>query len=550
MTLAFMERAADRLDGIGDELAEARRQLIAECPTPADLAARFDPTYVRTPAGDLIAERIAGALSAYDGRLTVSQPPQTGKSLTLRWACVWLLLRDPDTRIVLASYAASLARTSGRIIRSLVETHGAPYGLHLDRSHADASDWQLAGFLGGCYTVGVAGSLTGRASSAMLIDDPHRSQADADSPTIRNNVAEWWSAVARTRLAPGAPVIGVATRWNESDLISTFIAEGWPSVNIPAQADRQTRDSLGRPPGEYLVTPRGTTVADWEKTRKEAGERTWAALYQGRPAPLEGGVFKAGWFDLWRVDELPPGCLPPVVVVDPADNPGSGDEAGIMVGAAHPASGKGYLIDDLSGAMTVGRWTRIALLTCVRRGAPTLAFEKSLSQLTTRIREAWATLHQQATALNVAKGDIEKAVTRLSRADDSDDIRTRLTHEVTEIVDDFGGILALGQTGPRVKPLVAKGSKTARMLLVAPTFETGRMCMVGRHATAEHQAAVWQEGQESPDRVDTMVHLAALLTGISGVASLSRADGGARVPTSSTGIRNQRTARIGRSTRR
>lgn len=547
MSVAFA-LAADRLDGTGDDYARARRGLLEECPTPAHLAARFDPTYVRTEAGDLIAARIVEAMTRYDGRLTVSQPPQTGKSLTLRWTCVWLLLNDPDTRIVYASYAASLARTSGRIIRSLIETHCEPYGLCLDKSHADAADWQLDGYLGGCYAVGTGGSLTGRASSAMIIDDPHRSQADADSPTMRSNVTEWWSATARTRLAPGAPVIGVATRWHEEDLISTFIADGWPTVNIPAQADGQTPDSLDREIGEYLVTPRGTSVEDWQKTRAEAGERTWASLYQGRPAPIAGGVFKSSWFDLWRVQEPPPGCLPPVVMVDPSDNPGSGDEAGILVGCSHPASGKGYVLDDLSAPMTVGQWARLGLLTCVRRHAPTLAFERSLSQLLTRIREAWATLHQQATALHRTGGDVDAAVDRLVRPDDSPDIQDRILHEVTEIGGDYDGILGFGKSGPTIKTLNVRGSKTARMLLVAPAFETGRMVMVGRHQVVEHQASVWQEGQDSPDRVDALVHLAALLTGISGVASLGRADD--RVPTRSTSRARATNSRITRSTRR
>jgi hypothetical protein len=548
---ATLDRAllltAERAEG-DDEFSRKRRDLLAGCPTPADLAARFDPTYVRTEAGDLIAARIVEAMTAYDGRLTVSQPPQTGKSLTLRWTCVWLLLRDPDTRIVYASYAASLARTSGRIIRSLIETHCEPYGLRLDRSHADASDWQLDGYLGGCYCVGTAGSLTGRASSAMIIDDPHRSQADADSPTMRANATEWWSAVARTRLAPGAPVIGVATRWHEADLISTFIADGWPTVNVPAQADGQTLDSLGRVPGEYLVTPRGTTVADWEKTRREAGERTWGALYQGRPAPLEGGVFQRSWFDLWRVPELPPGCNPPTVVVDPADNPGDGDEAGIIVGTSHPVTGKVYLLDDLSAPMTVARWARLALLTCVRRGAPTLAYEKSLSQLEKRIREAWALLLDQARALRTAGRDLDAALERVSRKVDTPEAREQNRAALAEIAADVDAILAFPPSGPRIKAIIARGSKTLRMQLAAPLFETGRAAVVGHLPQVEFQLSTWLVGMDSPDRADAAVHTAALLAGVTGVATLGRTQ--ERLPTNSVQLRNGSSSRLTRSTRR
>jgi hypothetical protein len=551
-----LSRAADRLEGRGvdaareEEFRESRARLLRQCPTPAHLAARFDRGYVRTEAVDLVGAELRDAVTAYDGKLVVSVPPQEMKTTLLRWLGFWLLLNDPDRRVVYASYAASLARSTGRAVRTLVQTYGDHYGLEVDYGHADASDWELAGHRGGMVTTGVGGALTGRPADVLIVDDPLRNQQDADSATIRENVHEWWSSVALTRMAPGAPAVVVQTRWHEDDLAGRRLAEGWRGVNVPALADGKTEDALGREPGTWLTSARGRTVEDWEAKRKAVGERTFAALYQGRPAPLEGGVFKSAWFDLWRVDELPAGCQPPVVVVDPADNPGSGDEAGIVVGCAHAVTGKGYLLDDLSGAMTVARWARLALLTCVRRSAPTLAFEQSLSQLPTRIREAWKHLHQQATALRKVGGDVEAAVARLSRADDGPDVAEVIRGELAEIVGDVDGILDFGQSGPRIKRIVAKGTKQARMLLVSPTFETGRMVMVGRHGPLEHQAATWQEGQDSPDRVDAMVHLAALLTGISGVATLSRAE--ERIPTNSTSSQRHRagTSRIGRSTRR
>ncbi|GAA0897812.1 LAGLIDADG family homing endonuclease [Pseudonocardia zijingensis] len=472
----------------------------------------------------------------------------THNSSTLRWAVLWLLANDPERRIVVASYAASLARTSGRIVRSLIESYGADLGLTVDRSHADASDWQLAGHAGGLRAVGVGGGLTGQPSDVLVVDDPLKGQAEADSATIRDNLHEWWSSVALTRLAPGAPIIVVQTRWHEDDLAGRMEAEGWPVVNIPAQADGQTPDALDRPVGEYLVSARGRTDADWAEKRKAVGERTWAALYQGRPAPLEGGVFKAAWFDTWRVQEAPAGCLPPTVVVDPADNEGDGDEAGVILATSHAETGRVYILDDLSAAMTVARWARLALLTCVRRAAPSLAYEKSLSQLPKRIREAWAQLHREAVALHRTGGDQQAAVERLARRDDSPEAREQIAAGLAEIAGDVADILAFGTAGPRLRPIVARGSKQLRMQLAAPAFETGRAVMVGRHQVVEHQATTWSPGQDSPDRVDALVHAVQLLATTGGNPGLGRATD--RVPTSSTGTRNSGASRITRSTRR
>lgn len=384
--------------------------------------------------------------------------------------------------------------------------------------------------------------------NCLIVDDPIRNRQDAESPTIRENLHTWWTSVALTRLAPGAPTLVVQTRWHEDDLAGRMEAEGWPAVNVPALSDGKTPDALDRPAGEWLASARGRTVADWEKKRRDVGERDFASLYQGRPAPLEGGVFKKAWFDTWRVDEPPPGCLPPVVVVDPADNEGDGDEAGIIVGTQHPGSKKVYVLDDLSAAMTVARWARLALLTCVRREAPTLVFERSLSQLPARIRDAWAELHRQASALRKTGGDVDAALGRLLRPDDGPEVRAYLEEALAEIAGDVDGILAFGATGPRLKAIVAKGSKQVRMQLVAPMWETGRAVMVGKHAQLEHVASVWQPGQDSPDRVDAMTHLCQYLGGTATVASLGRSQ--ERVPTSSTSLRNRSSSRVTRSTRR
>lgn len=541
-------RSPDEIAALNARMQEQVRRLrtIRECPTSLDLACRLTVSTVRTPALELITAELRRVVSEPAGRTVISMPPQEGKTLSLQALCLWLLIDDPNRRIVFASYSSFLARRSGREVRALVETYGRQVGLSLARDHSDASDWQIAGSRGGMVSVGVGGSLTGRPADVLVIDDALRGQKDADSAVVRGGLHDWWSTVARTRLSPGAPVVVVGTRWHQDDLSGRLIGEGWPALNIPAMADGATPDALGRPSGEWLTSARGRTVAEWLEIRRDVGERGFAALYQGRPAPLAGGVFKADWFDTWRVATLPAGCLPPVVVVDPADNEGDGDEAGIILAAVHPATGRVFIVDDLSASMTVARWARVALLTCVRRDAPTLAYEQSLSQLAKRIREAWQVLHQQAVALHRSKGDRAAALARLARADDTADTTAAVDAQLADLTTvDVAGIVAVGSTGPRLHKITAKGSKQSRMLWAAPLLETGRVVLVGRHPKLEHQATTWQPGMDSPDRVDAMVHACALAT--TSLSSLGRSDD--RVPTRSTG-RTTGSSQITRSTRR
>ncbi len=580
LSAAVHEMTADWDENAKSELAarlnalRARKASIRRLDGPLGLLLRLNPTWHSSPALKLISDEMEYAITHPGSWLLVSMPPQEGKSRLARHAVVRALQHNPGCRIAIASYQERLARKIGEAARNIIATRGEAagpldiLGIGVARGSAAKGDWTVAGHEGGVLSVGVGSGITGNAVDLLLVDDPLKGRQQADSELIRDALHDWWDNDADTRLGPQSSVIIIQTRWHEDDLIGRLTREDEDDpyaiefgaalpdralrvVNIPARSDGVTLDSLAGVPGArtkdgWLVSVRGDRSPKWARLAKTR-PRVWASLYQGRPAPLEGGVFQSSWFDTWRLDQAPAGCLPPTVVVDPADNEGDGDEAGIILATAHPESGKVYILDDLSAPMTVARWARVALLTCARREAPSLAYEKSLSQLPKRIREAWTILRQQATALHRTKGDQAAARARLSRADDSSEARQQVATALIEIAGDVDKILAIPEAGPRLRPVIAKGAKQLRMQLAAPMFETGRAVLVGRFPQLEHTASIWQPGQDSPDRVDAMVHAVNLLAGGS-AGSLSRTS--ERVPTSSTGMRSRPSTRLTRSTRR
>ncbi len=562
-----MERAASRLEGAASSGSPeaVRVASLLEHSGPLDLACALNPKLIRTPALELLSAELERVITVPGTRLIVSFSPQEGKSSLARAAVLRALQYNPDCRTAITGYAESLASDSSLAVRQMIESHGSSakddatgervvdlLGLAIAPDQGAARGWKLRGFDGGVIARGVGSGMTGKPVDFLVCDDPIKDDRDASSSTIRSRLYNWWTTVSETRLSPGASVIVVATRWHELDLSGWLIANDdsheWRVINIPALSDGKTDDALERPPGEWMESARGRTVPQWEAIRRRVGERTFASMYQGRPAPLEGGVFKRAWFDTWRAEGLPAGCLPPTVVIDPADNEGDGDAAGIIVATSHPETGRVFILDDASAPMTIARWARMAMLVCVRRGAPTIAYERSLSQLPKRIREAWEGLHRQARALHASSGDQAEAVDRLMRDVDGPDVRAVLEQEVAEVAGLEQDILGFGKTGPRLTPIVAKGNKQLRMQLIAPMAETGRAVMVGRFPVLEHELATWVPGGDSPDRADAYAHACALLGGLSGVTTLGRADD--RVPTSSTGLRNRSAPRLTRSTRR
>jgi predicted phage terminase large subunit-like protein len=272
--------------------------------TPGQMASALDPKTVQTPALDLIDAALVEAFNTPDARLIISMPPQEGKSQRAsRRFPLWCLTQNHDLRIAIASYESNVARRWGRAIRDDITTHSKELDLRIRDDLAAQHEWALDGHEGGVYTAGIGGALTGRPVDLMIIDDPIKDREQADSTVYRERAWDWWTDTALTRLAPGAPVILILTRWHQDDLAGRLLAaedgKDWTVINIPAEADHRPEkgetDPLGREPGVFMESARRRTLAQWVKRKIASGARTWASLYQGRPSPDEGGVFPAEW---------------------------------------------------------------------------------------------------------------------------------------------------------------------------------------------------------------------------------------------------------------
>jgi predicted phage terminase large subunit-like protein len=278
--------------------------------TPGELARALDPRTVQTPALDLIDEALVELFNTPDGRLIISMPPQEGKSTRVAKDFVtWVHTMNPGCRVVTASYGQGLANRNGLALRRNISDH-PQLGLAVAPDNGAKHEWEIAQHRGGVLAVGIGAGVTGRPADMLVIDDPIKDRKEADSALIRENIWDWWIEVASTRLAPGAPVVLILTRWHEDDLAGRLkeAEDGhlWQVLNIPAQADHDPgkgeTDALDREPGEFMVSARGRTIAQWEAIKTRVGSRTWNALYQGRPSPAEGGMFKR---DHWREYDVP-----------------------------------------------------------------------------------------------------------------------------------------------------------------------------------------------------------------------------------------------------
>jgi predicted phage terminase large subunit-like protein len=279
------------------------------------------PRYTADPFHSLLAEALDRVVSGGLTRLMVFAPPQHGKSelVSVRLPAYWLA-RRPDDPVILASYGADLADDKARQARQIVESDAFANLFPAVTTRKDSravAMWHLNGSRGYMRAVGVGGPIMGHGARLGIIDDPFENWQQAQSPTIRNKVWDWWRGTFRTRIWEGGSVILVMSRWHQDDLAGRLLKEQgneWTVLRLDAVCETQSErdlsnrqlglspglpDPLGRAPGAPLSPSRYSAEA-LAGIRRDVGSLVWAAQYKGVPSTPEGNHYKRSWFKRFR----------------------------------------------------------------------------------------------------------------------------------------------------------------------------------------------------------------------------------------------------------
>lgn len=255
------------------------------------------PEYKTPPHIEMLARKLEAVEAGEIKRLAIFMPPRHGKSnLASELFPAWYLGRRPNHQVLFTTYSQELADGFGRKVRNSVASPKHRFAfpesiLAEDSQSAKRFNTTRGGVY---YAVGAGGAVTGRGADLLLIDDPLKNREEADSRLIRDKLWDWYASTAYTRLMPGGAVVVIQTRWHEDDLAGRLLrgSEPWDVLNLPAIAEYG--DPLNRKVGAALW-PEQYDLPALENIRATIGEREFAALYQQRPAPLEGALFRRDW---------------------------------------------------------------------------------------------------------------------------------------------------------------------------------------------------------------------------------------------------------------
>lgn len=231
-------------------------------------------------------------------RLRINLPPRVGKTEN----CVVLgilyimCFGKKSSSIGYVTYGASLSKEKSQNTRTIYERlQKSDIGLYLGLSPINkairAKDhWATeAGFE--MQAQGLGGSWIGREFDFIIMDDPYKDHLEALSPAGRRRVWLYWQGTVSSRLAPGARVLLIHTRWHEEDL-STQIEEHESFDKIVIAALAKKHDPLGRQldqPLECRFTDQDKNY--WSKVKKAKASYFWEGQYQQSPGDFIGKYF-------------------------------------------------------------------------------------------------------------------------------------------------------------------------------------------------------------------------------------------------------------------
>jgi predicted phage terminase large subunit-like protein len=330
------------------------------------------PGYLMGWAHEIICHELDAFLGAVQRkespRLMLTMPPRHGKSqLTSRCFPAYAFGRHPDITVISTSYSADLSSRMNRDVQRIIDSDKYQQvfpgvGLSGKNIRSTASGnylrnsdiFEIVDHRGSYRSAGVGGGITGMGGDIVIIDDPLKDRAEADSATIREKVWDWYTSTLYTRLAPGGGILLIQTRWHMDDLAGRLLeaektggGDTWRVVNFPAIAEN---DEPHRRAGEALH-PERYPLEQLEAIKSTIGARDWAALYQQHPVPDGGAIFRREWIRHYLPKDRPASFDKMLISWDMTFK--DSDDSDYVVGQVWGRKGASfYLLDQVRGRLS------------------------------------------------------------------------------------------------------------------------------------------------------------------------------------------------------
>jgi len=351
-------------------------------------------------------------------RLIINVPPRSGKTeLAVINFIAWCMGNFPDSEFIHASYSKRLATANAYAVRAIMqhERYLDVFGHTSLSGDSRAKDEFRTAQDGIVYATGAEGTITGYGAGkmradfggAIIIDDPHKA-GEANSPTMRQNVLDWFATTMESRKnSRDTAIIVIMQRLHESDLSGWLLdggnGEDWEHLNIPAL----TEDEKSFWPEQFGL--------DTLHRIRDTNGYVFAGQYLQRPAPIGGGIFKDEW---WQYYKVLPKIKYRAIYADTAQKTKEQNDYSVFQCWGMGEDGRIYLID-----MVRGKWQAPELLVIAKafwdkhKAEPRIM--GTLRQFKVEDKASGTGLIQQLKQKKVPVDGIPRSIDKVSRAMDA-----------------------------------------------------------------------------------------------------------------------------------
>ena len=286
------------------------------------------------------------AIKGNVSRIMVSAPPQHGKTELIVNAFVsWYMVNNPFDKVILTAYSQQRATKYGEKIRDIINHFSSKtrFKPQLKQDNKSKKNFMFnSPYTAELLASGGHGAIMGNPANLVVIDDPIKELSDARSPTMQDNLKNWYLGSIDTRLRKRddnkPPIlIVVAQRLHQRDLQGLILndikepfidgkealnrldnglninPDTWVYMNFPALSIGADEDILNRPKN----TPLWSNHKDYDDLiidRKRKGTYRFEMIMQGNPTREEDYIFRHEWF--YNSPDYDDNCLTCIVSID------------------------------------------------------------------------------------------------------------------------------------------------------------------------------------------------------------------------------------------
>ena len=241
-------------------------------------------------------------------RLMQNLPPRVGKSRTLVNFCRWILGKLKTNRIITCSYNDDLAQTFSRYTRDgITEKRNLPSQIvysdifpesKIKAGNSSFQEWALEGEFFNYKGSGVGGSVTGKGSNCLIIDDPCKDAETAFNINALDKIWAWYVGTFLSRAEDGGigsiEIINM-TRWAKADPCGRVLdgpeSSEWFILEMEAFYEAP----------DVMLCPGLLSRNKYDSLKRLMDESIFYANYHQRPIDLKGVLYKS--FKVY--DDLP-----------------------------------------------------------------------------------------------------------------------------------------------------------------------------------------------------------------------------------------------------